>query len=410
MGNRLFMEKALETAFSRMGTTSPNPAVGAVIVKDGEIISGGGTCACGCDHAEVEAIKRAGVPLDGAELYVTLEPCCHYGKTPPCTEAIIRAGIRRVYVPITDPNPLVAGKGIGILREAGVEVVMMEEMSGAASDLLRPFAKYIVRNRPHVIHKSGVTLDGRIATRTGDSRWISSDSSRYIVHRLRSIADAVMVGRVTFEKDNPSLNVRLQEFPDAVHRRIEAGTFCMGGRDNWLLRMLLSPGGEGDARPLRIVVGMPDPLHYTENVFFDEHFIVFVEKNRMHLLDSLRKRGTVPREIVDANFVVMEGETHDAEADFILRELGRRGIMNVLLEGGGGLAGAFLDAGGIDHFMYFISPRVFGSGTPVLRGGGADKVAETPLLRDVTTVILDDDVLISGYRESYADIVSAEKR
>ena len=199
------MLKAFEAAFSRCGYTSPNPPVGAVVVKDGRIISSGGTQFCGGDHAEVCAINSAGGDADGAELYVTLEPCSHYGKTPPCTDKIISSGIKRVYLPILDSNPKVSGNGVRILRDNGIEVIIVEEFKDYAIDMYRSFFTLINKKRSYLIHKSAVTLDGFIADANGSSKWISNEISRYISHRLRAVNDAVIIGKNTLLADNPSL-------------------------------------------------------------------------------------------------------------------------------------------------------------------------------------------------------------
>ena len=229
------MTDALRLALAGMGRTSPNPSVGAVIVRGEAIVSTGRTGPYGGDHAEVSAIRTARQDLRGAEMYVSLEPCCHHGKTPPCTDAIIGAGITRVHIPLLDPNPMVAGKGALALREAGVEVVIRRDLASSAADLIRPFKKFILRKRPFTVLKLALTLDGRTATAGGDSRWISNDWSRFVAHRLRSLCDAVIVGKNTLAADNPSLTVRLGDFPPEVADSFRLDEFPVRGYDNYLL-------------------------------------------------------------------------------------------------------------------------------------------------------------------------------
>lgn len=264
-----FMEKALDIAFHHIGKTSPNPAVGAVVVRDGSVISTGGTCPAGSDHAEVTAIKaasqlstcEAGMKLEGSEIYVSLEPCSHFGKTPPCTDAIINAGIRKVHIPILDPNPLVAGKGVQKLKEAGIDVVIHHEYADAAGDLIRPFKKMILRNKTYLVHKCAMTLDGKIAAPTGDSKWISSPYSRFLAHRLRQKVDAVIIGKNTMVLDNPALTIRLNDFDESVHEYFYNNVIKTVGRDNYFFNKLLSPEDENFPQPLRVLIGIPDTLN-----------------------------------------------------------------------------------------------------------------------------------------------------
>ena len=395
------MALALDLAFQGIGSTSPNPSVGAVLVKGEEIIATGQTDPCGGNHAEINALKNCREDPRGADLYVSLEPCCHYGKTPPCTEAIIRAGIRRVCIPVLDPNSLVAGKGLTALREGGVEVEIMERWSQAAVDLLRPFRKYIVRRRPFVIHKTASTLDGRIASSTGDSRWISSEYARFAVHRLRCLVDAVLVGKTTFVRDNPSLNVRLDSFPDNVRGYYDELKGHFSGYENFFLSKLFSGDLLKGGDPLRVVAGLADKIDLTAPLFKDENYIIFatsrewearyrcedketldilLEKNRLHILTALSRQDQVWEMLA------------------LLRE---RGCLTILLEGGGRLAGSFLDAGEIDQYLYFINPRILGNGQAPLEGKGFEKIGDSLRLQDVSSVLLRDEIVFNGYRESY---------
>ena len=401
MGNvdRTYMERALRMAFAGMGSTSPNPSVGAVLVRNGEIISTGATCACGGDHAEVCALKNAGVRAEGGDLYVTLEPCCHQGRTPPCTDALIASGIRRVVIPVLDPNPQVAGKGVERLRSAGREVVMMEDMASEARDLIRPFEKYILRGRPFIIHKAALSLDGRIATRTGDSRWISNDSSRYIVHRLRSLADAIIVGRGTVERDNPALTVRMDSFADDVRKGFGNGTRMLAGYGNHFIRLLLeSEDFNTSASPLRVVVGIPDAPLMDLEIMGDGRVLFIVPEEERKAL-RLRPDREFLGELEETGRLEFVEGTGTATVDNALRLLHGRGILMAVLEGGGALAASFFEAGAIDQYLYFITPRIFGGGVPVIDGAGVELAAESLRLSLVTTVALDGDVLYGAYAE-----------
>lgn len=394
--------RALKQAFAAMGCTSPNPAVGAVIVKNGTVVSTGKTATCGGDHAEVTAIKSAAVSLDGAELFVSLEPCCHYGKTPPCTDAIIKAGIKKVYIPMLDPNPMVAGKGVLALKEAGVDVVMMDEFASRAVDLIRPFRKYILRKRPFVIQKLALTLDGRTATKSGDSRWISSDYSRYIVHRLRAVADAVIIGKNTLIADNPSLNVRLEEFPDNVVRYFGETPPDIAGYDNFFLKMLLGADiTTGRDMPLRIVIGLPDTIDPAANFFKSDDYIFFVDDTAR---ESMKRREDheLLREMERLDKIAyIGGGTRAAQVHAVQEELFRRGVMIALLEGGSVISGSFFDAGEIDQYLYFFAPKIIGRGTPAIAGDGVFAIQDSVELKDVSTVMIMQDMLYSGYREQY---------
>ena len=204
------MQKAIELAQQGLGRTAPNPPVGAVLVRDGNIVGEGFHPAAGQPHAEIFALRAAGDLAQGADLYVTLEPCCHQGRTGPCTEAIVEAGVSRVFVGAQDPNPMVAGKGVERLRGAAIEVVT-DILNHECRRLIAPFAKHVTSGLPYVVLKSAMTLDGQTATLTGDSKWISCEASRNLVHQLRNQVDAIMVGSGTVVADNPKLTTRLAE-------------------------------------------------------------------------------------------------------------------------------------------------------------------------------------------------------
>jgi diaminohydroxyphosphoribosylaminopyrimidine deaminase/5-amino-6-(5-phosphoribosylamino)uracil reductase len=394
-----YMEMALKIAFERMGKTSPNPAVGCVIVKNDTLIATGGTGPFGASHAEAAALSSAGSGCAGADMYVSLEPCSHHGKTPPCTAAIIQAGISRVFIPVLDPNPLVSGRGVAELRKAGIEVILMEEMADYSVDLIRPFKKYILRHRPFVICKSAVTLDGRIATKTGDSRWISSEYSRYLVHRLRSKVDAVIIGKNTFVRDNPSLNVRLGSFKAEISGYFGDRRPDMSGRDNFFLKSLFAEQSADLHEPLRVVIGIPDDIDLTSNIMADGNYIFFERRDAFERLvkynDSMRKK------INSVNLCLIDAASSADEIRAVADELTRRGVMFAMLEGGGRLAGSILDAGEIDQFLYFIAPKIAGDGIPPLESAGVDTMGDAQVLCDVSVMQIKDDILYNGYREPY---------
>ncbi|TAL31232.1 MAG: bifunctional diaminohydroxyphosphoribosylaminopyrimidine deaminase/5-amino-6-(5-phosphoribosylamino)uracil reductase RibD [Spirochaetes bacterium] len=402
--NNGFMEQALRAAFSAMGATSPNPAVGAVLVKDGIALGSGATCECGSDHAEVDAIKRAATDLTGAHLYVTLEPCCHHGKTPPCTDAIINAGITRVITPLLDPNPEVSGRGVRTLREAGVEVVLDGAHRDAASDLIRPFGKYISTRTPFVVHKSALTMDGKTAVPGGDSKWISSAYSRYLVHRLRSRVDAIIVGKNTVACDDPSLTVRLDSFPADVKEYFARADHRQGGRENYFLKMLLDPEVPCMCgSPLRVVIGLPDHLTPKMKIIGDGRVLFYARESGPGELREGQDMKFIETLAAQKAIVFTGIESRTAMVDFILKDLGARGIMFAMLEGGARLAGSFLDAGAIDQVLYMMAPRLAGAGLSAMEGRGKARIADTLPLHDISTVMLGDDLVYTAYRAAAAN-------
>jgi len=332
-------------------------------------------------------------------MYVTLEPCNHFGKTPPCTAAIIRADIARVFIAALDPNPLVSGRGVAELSRAGVEVVFMEEMADYAVDIIRPFRKYIMRGRPFVISKSAVTLDGRIAAKTGDSRWISSDYSRFLTHRLRSKVDAIVIGKNTFIADNPSLNVRLGSFGGEVPRHFAGSAPAMMGRENYLLRALAMEEVPEPRDPLRVVIGLPETIDPACNLMADDNYLFFERRERVRRI--IEADRTAASMLEAGRLHLVDASTPAEEVRAVTVELGRRGVMFVLLEGGGRLAGSFFDAAEIDQFLYIITPKVAGAGIPALSGTGVEAIADALVLRDVSMMPVREDLIYTGYREPY---------
>lgn len=356
-----FMRRALELAEKGRGNTNPNPMVGAVIVKDGRIIGEGYHKIYGGPHAEVEAFLQADGDVEGSDLYVTLEPCAHYGKTPPCAEAIVRKKIRRVYVAVMDPNPLVAGKGIQMLRDAGIEVEtgLLEDSARALNEI---FFQFITTKRPYVIMKSAMTLDGKIATVTGAARWITGSAARTHVHEWRRRVGAVMVGIGTVLKDNPRLNVRLSR--------------------------------EIQRHPLRIVVDshgrLPQDARILENL------------EEEPLLVATTKAITVEKKAMlismGAEVMVCPDKEGKVDLSYLMHELGKRKIDSILLEGGGILNYAFLEEGLVDKVLIYVAPIIFGgkdASTPV-EGKGVAYPNEAFKLEILEIHHFDDDILIEA--------------
>lgn len=354
------MARALELARSVLGTTSPNPAVGAVVVKDGRIIGVGSTRPPGGPHAEIVALHEAGEAARGASLYVTLEPCCHYGRTPPCTDAIIRAGIAAVHIALRDPDRRVNGGGIARLREAGL---MVEVGDGAeeAARLLEGYLKHRTTGRPFVIAKFAVTLDGKIATTSGDSRWITGPEARAWVHEQRCQVDAIMVGSGTVLVDDPELTAR--------------------------------PGGNIASRqPLRVVADSRGRISPEAKVLHGpvRTLIATTEASPERWRQLLRAQG--------AEVLVLPTRDGHLDLDVLLLELGRRGVLTLLVEGGATLHGAFFDRRLVDKVEAFIAPKIVGGDAPgPVLGRGIACMAAAIELRDLVLERLGCDILISGY-------------
>jgi diaminohydroxyphosphoribosylaminopyrimidine deaminase / 5-amino-6-(5-phosphoribosylamino)uracil reductase len=351
----LFMRAALREAAKGLGRTSPNPAVGAVLVRNGRVVARGHHARAGGPHAEVVAIRAAGARARGADLYTTLEPCDHYGKTGPCSRAILDAGVRRVFVGSSDPNPLVNGKGIARLRAARVEVVT-GVLRDATDAMNAHWFRYIRDRRPYVTLKAAVTLDGRIATRTGDARWVTGEEARRWVHSLRDRVDAVLVGSGTARADDPRLTVRL-------------------------------PGGRG-RDPVRVVLDTDLSLPATLKLFRARSAAPTLVAHA-----SARARRLGPGvELLRCR----RGEGGVDLAD-LLAKLAGRGITHLLVEGGGRVHARFLEAGLVDRVVVFVAPKLLGGdGVPFLAGKGPSRMAEALRLEDVEVARVGDDILVQG--------------
>jgi diaminohydroxyphosphoribosylaminopyrimidine deaminase/5-amino-6-(5-phosphoribosylamino)uracil reductase len=363
-----YLLRALELADRAVGRVSPNPAVGAVVVKDGMIVGEGFTQPPGSAHAEVVALAAAGHLADGADLYVTLEPCCHHGRTPPCTDAILAAGIRSVHVATLDPFPAVNGQGVEILRKAGVDVHVGRHEE-EASRLNMPFFHWVRTRRPFVTAKWAMTLDGRIATSAGDSRWVSGDEARRVVHRERDASDAIVVGVRTVLSDDPLLTVRLDPADNARSAR----------------RM----------PPLRVVMDSQARTPPTSHLLNDDSggpvLIAVSPAAPESRIATLREKG--------ADVVVLPEENGHVEPRAVLDELGSRGAIRLLLEGGAEVSGAFFRSRLVDRVLAFVSPKVVGgrSAPGPIGGSGIERMGDAISCRDVAFRQVGSDLLIEGY-------------
>lgn len=360
--DELFMHRALALATKGRGRTSPNPMVGAVVVRDGCIVSEGYHARAGGPHAEMVALEQAAAAASGADLYVSLEPCCHHGRTPPCTDRIIQAGIRRVVVPILDPNPLVSGGGVQRLRAAGV-IVEQGLLSEEATRLNEAFTKFITSRIPFVLLKAAVSLDGKIATRTGDARWISGERSRTHVHALRDQVDAIIVGIGTIRRDNPRLTTRLPE----------------GGCD-----------------PIRVIVDGRGPLpldaHVLQNGAASRTWVAVAADAPAERVETLRRRGLT---------VLEAGGSHGrVHLEHLLKRLSEREVTSVMIEGGEGMFTSAIEEGIVDKFLLFVAPMLVGGKTaPSLFGGaGVEGIGQALRLHRLRIEQLGEDLLIEGYR------------
>jgi diaminohydroxyphosphoribosylaminopyrimidine deaminase/5-amino-6-(5-phosphoribosylamino)uracil reductase len=357
-----FLSLALAEAALGVGRTHPNPPVGALLVKDGRIVGRGHHRRAGLPHAEVEAIRDAGPEAAGADLYVTLEPHDHQGRTPPCTLAIIAAGIRRVFIGALDPNPLVSGRGVERLRGAGLEVVTGVRQE-AAEALIRPFAKLILTGRPWVVLKAAATLDGKLATRTGDSRWVSGAASRALVHRWRDELDAVLVGGGTVRADDPELTTRL----DAP-----------------------AVDGRPPRHATRVVLSGRLDLPVSARVFDTTiaPTLVYSGDDSSAAAERLRGRGVT---------VVGLGGGTTIDPAAMLSDLGRRGFTSVLVEGGPAVHAALWRAGLVDEVRLFVAPKVVGGdGLSWMGALGTGRMADAGRLEDVRTTTVGEDLLVTG--------------
>ncbi len=359
-----YMECALGLARLAMGYTSPNPAVGAVVVKDGLAVGTGYTQPAGSEHAEVMALRQAGDKAQDATMYVTLEPCCYHGRTPPCTQAIIDAGISEVHIALLDPNPLVSGRGVSKLNEVGIKTYVGAYQQ-EAYEINEAYIKHITTGLPYVVAKFAMSLDGKIATKTGDSKWITSEEARKYVHTLRHTSDAIMVGVNTIIVDNPRLTAR-----------------GCGGR-----------GGMRKTQPLRLVVDSKGRVPLNAHIFESPGGVLLAVAAPF----DAEKREEFTR--AGAEVLELPSEEDLVDIEELLKVLGKRGVVSILVEGGGKLLGSLFDHHLVDKVLAFVSPIIIGGkkGKTAVEGNGVDSVAEALQLNQVGTRSFGDDILVSGY-------------
>ena len=357
--DREYMRQALDLAELGRGRVTPNPLVGAVIVKDGQVIGKGWHQKAGTPHAEIHALNDAGENSRGATLYVTLEPCCHTGKTPPCTEAIIRAGIKKVFAAMEDPNPLVAGKGFYRLQEAGIEVES-GLLNQEARHLNEVFIKNMTDKMPFIAMKTAATLDGKTATKTGDSKWITGCLSRERVHRLRSYYDAIMTGIGTVEKDDPQMTVRL---------------------------------GDSSPQPLRIVIDYNLEINERARICDtkDAHTMIITNNQDPDKAVRLKEIGV--------ELLVLEGKNGLFDLRKLLQMLYERGVMSIFLEAGAGLNAAFLHENLIDKYYVFLAPKLIGgdSAPGIFSGEGISCMNQSKYVTIASVEEIDGDWLFTAY-------------
>jgi diaminohydroxyphosphoribosylaminopyrimidine deaminase/5-amino-6-(5-phosphoribosylamino)uracil reductase len=365
MPSQRYMECALSLARLAMGYTSPNPAVGAVVVMGGLAVGMGYTQPVGCEHAEVMALRQAGDRARGATMYVTLEPCPHYGRTPPCTQAIIDAGISEVHVALLDPNPAVCGRGVKRLIDRGIKthVGMCQR---EAYEINEAYIKHVTTGLPFVVAKFAMSLDGKIATKTGDSKWITMEETRKYAHALRHTVDAIMVGVNTVVADNPRLTAK-----------------GCGGR-----------GGVGKKQPLRLIIDSKGKVPLNAHIFEPPGEVLLAVAGPF---DSVRKKRLME---VGAEVVELPGRGGAVDIVELLKLLGKRKIVTILAEGGGKLLGSLFDHRLVDKVLAFISPVIIGGHEALSVGGnGVDNMTKALRLRRVDIKSFGDDVLVSGYIE-----------
>lgn len=354
-----YMRLAMQLAGNAIGRTSPNPLVGAVIVKDNQVVGCGWHRKAGTPHAEVHALNQAGELAQGADVYVTLEPCAHYGKTPPCSKALVEAKVKNVYGGLLDVNPKVAGKGFKILEDAGIHVEY-----GFLQDELRKqnevFFKWIEHKKPFIVLKAAMTLDGKIATATGQSKWITNETSRAYGYKLRDIYDGIMVGINTVIEDNPMLTARV----------------------------------DGGKNPIRIVVDSSLKIDINANVVQDKS-----AKTIVATTDKADKDKILKLQAQDVDVIVVDKDENDkVDIEKLLDILGQQNICSILVEGGATLSGSFVAKKLVDKVYFFIAPKIVGgkeAKTPVA-GIGILNLQEALALKDIQIEKLEEDILIIG--------------
>ena len=361
-----FMRQALREARKGLGRTSPNPLVGAVIVRAGKVVARGYHRRAGLPHAEIEALGKLKTSRPGDTLYVTLEPCNHTGRTPPCTQAILKSGIKKVVIGMKDPNPTVAGGGCEFLKRSGIDVTK-GVLETECRILNESFIKFVTTGRPFVIVKSAMTLDGWTSTSTGHSKWITNDQSRAFVHRLRDRVDAVMVGIGTVLEDDPSLTTRLKR-------------------------------GKGKD-PLRIIVDTylrtPAKAKVVTHHSSADTLIVTGENAETEDQQTFHAKGV--------STLVLPAVNGRIDMPALMARLGDMSVTSLLVEGGAGIMGTMIREKLVDKFYIFKAPKVLGGddGVPMAAGSGAKQMDKCLTLKNIQLRRFEDDVLISGYPTYY---------
>jgi diaminohydroxyphosphoribosylaminopyrimidine deaminase/5-amino-6-(5-phosphoribosylamino)uracil reductase len=361
MNDEKWMKRALHLAEAGRGRTSPNPVVGAVLVKRGKAVGEGYHARMGEAHAEIIALRQAGERARGAVLYVNLEPCTHYGRTPPCVPQVIKAGVKRVVIGMEDPNPVVNGKGIEALKKFGLEV-KVGVLKKECRRLNEAFCKYILKKEPFVVLKVAATLDGKIATRNGDSKWISGEASRRFVHKVRDQVDGVLVGIGTILRDDPLLTARRKE-----------------GRE-----------------PYRIVLDSRLKIPEEAKVFEHSPSEVILATTRsapQDKIERLQERGV--------RVLIVDSKEGRVDLRSCLSKLGEINVMNLLVEGGSQVNGSFLDEGLIDKFLLFLSPKLIGDpqALGVFGGRGVSNLQEAVAVKEINTKRIGEDIFVEAYLE-----------
>lgn len=358
-GHEYFMESALRLALKAKGMTAPNPLVGALVVKKDKVIAKGYHEKAGLAHAEVIALDKAADKAKGAKLYVTLEPCAHFGRTPPCVDRIIKGGVKEVIVGMIDPNPQNKGKGIEILKGHGIKVrvgILEEKLK----KLNEPFIKYITKRLPFVTVKVAQSLDGRIATRQRDSKWITSDKSRAFAHKLRRNYDAVMVGVNTVLTDNPRL-------------------------DAWFSKK----------HPVKIIIDSRLSMPQNSNVFSGKSQVIIIT------LPSRVGQETDNRRALQEKAKILEVKEKSGQINLrdAMKKIAGLGLTNILVEGGGTLVGSLFDEGLVDKVLFFISPKIIGGKEAIssVMGRGISRIDNAIKIKDVKSRRFGEDFLIEGY-------------
>ena len=362
MDEQKYMKLAIDLAKKARGKTSPNPMVGAVIVKDDTVVGKGFHRKAGEHHAEIEALNDAGDSARGADLYVNLEPCNHFGRTPPCTHSIVEGGITRVFIGMEDPNEIVAGGGIRYLNDNGIYVKtgILEEQCEKLNEI---YAKYITQKRPFVILKSATSLDGKIATHTGDTKWITNEKSRRYLHRLRDQVDGILVGIGTILADDPQLTTRL-------HRR--------KGKD-----------------PHRVIVDseLRIPLHVKvlQQKSYAKTIVATTEAAQREKIRDLERLG--------AQVLVMDSEDNRVDLKKLVLELGKLEITSLLIEGGAEVNASSLESRIVDKILFFYAPKIIGGvgALSVVGGEGAKSLSDAVLLEKMNIKRFENDILVEGY-------------